>query len=499
MGQFNTMRLLEEFLRAWQSRYPIVWIQTWDERRVEQQLRLFAEKIVRRNPSMFVWTCLDGWSGQSADTRDPLVALDFVLQYPDPAVFLMKDFAIWVDDTPQLIRKLRDVYYDLRTAAKMVVITTPRGRVPEMLERQIYYIPVDIPTPQEIAQYLQHWMARRAEWKRWIPFIPRMADALRGLTFDEVFHFIQRLSHRPPETEQALLDAIFLEKEQIIRKQSVLEFVPARWSLDDLGGMDNLKVWLQKRKPLFSVAAREQHLPKPRGILIMGISGCGKSLAIKCISSLWNLPLFRLDMNLVLSGAHGAPEWVFHQALQQVEALSPAILWIDEIEMGVGRYHETGAEGRSHIFATFLTWMQERSGDVFIAATANRIHLLPAEMLRKGRFDQIFYVDLPTDEERKEIFRIHLRKQGADPNQFDLVALAAMTRGWTGAEIEQAVVTARIEALHAGTPLSMDHLITAVGQIVPLSKTMEDQIKAIKAWAYDRAMPASSEAARRYR
>lgn len=493
------MDLWQELTHAWQSRYPLVWVASWDEARVEQRLQALARAIFQKPDSLYVWTCIAGFGGASSDTRDPLQALEFIEAHPAGGIFMLKDFAPWLNGHPGLVRKLRDLYYRLRTQPKMVVMVSPDARVPELLKRELYLIPVDIPTEAEIVPYLQALFRSQAALQPWQSLVPRLAATMRGLTFNEIFHLVQRLAQRPLKHEQELFETVFDEKEQLVRKESALEYVPPRWSLEDLGGMDVLKDWLRKRAVLFTPEARRQDLPRPKGILIMGISGCGKSLAVKCVSSLWNLPLFRLDMNLIFSGAYGEPEWVFHQALRQVEAIAPAVLWIDEIEMGVGRYHETGGEGRSHIFSSFLTWLQERAGDVFVAATANRIHLLPAELLRKGRFDQIFYVDLPDDEERKEIFRIHLRKQGVDPAGFDMVALAAMTKGWTGAEIEQAVVSARIEALHEGVPMTMDHLVTAVGQIVPLSKTMEDQIKAIKAWAYDRALPASSSAAKRYR
>lgn len=492
------MNLAQELTHAWKSRYPIVWIITWDEGRVEQRLRAFARSIFKDENSFQAWSCLNGFA-KAPETSDPLKALEFIESYPGNGVFLLKDFSGWLEGRPALVRKMRDLYYNLRRENKIVIVTTARGRVPDALKREVYFIPVDLPTQEEIEQYLRSLFQQRPNLQVWFGEITELASTLRGLTFNEIFHLSQRLSGMTIQNAGHLYQMVFDEKEQLIRKEGVLEYVPPRWNLEDIGGMDILKDWLKKRAVLFTSEARAQGLPAPKGVLIMGISGCGKSMAIKTISSLWHLPLFRLDMNLVFSGVRGEPEWVFHQALKQIEAVSPSILWFDEIEMGVGRYHETGAEGRSHLFSSFLTWMQEREGDVFVAATANRIQLLPAELLRKGRFDQIFYIDLPEAEERKEIFSIHLRKQGADPAQFDLVALAAMTQNWTGAEIEQAVISARIEALNTHKTMSMDELITAIGQIVPLSKTMEDQIKAIKSWAYDRAMPASTPAMKRYR
>jgi SpoVK/Ycf46/Vps4 family AAA+-type ATPase len=274
------------------------------------------------------------------------------------------------------------------------------------------------------------------------------------------------------------------------KKDGVLEFVPPRFSIEDLGGYENLKDWLQKRKALFSREAMDAGIPIPSGILLMGMSGCGKSLGIKCISTLWNLPLFRLDMNSVFSGASGNAEATFLKALRTVEAASPAVLWIDEIEMGVGSTGQ-GDASMSRIFAGFLTWMQEKDPFVFVAATANRIHLLPAEIIRKGRFDQVFFVDLPNEEERKQIFGIHLARNRQDPSKFDLVFLAKATKGWNGAEIEQAVVSAVVDAYSDKRPLTEQDLYKMISATVPLSVTMEDQIKAIKSWAHDRAISAS--------
>jgi SpoVK/Ycf46/Vps4 family AAA+-type ATPase len=233
-------------------------------------------------------------------------------------------------------------------------------------------------------------------------------------------------------------------------------------------------------------------MPVPKGVLLMGISGCGKSLAVKVIAREWQLPLFRLDMNQVFAGVQGSAEWVFSRALDAVESVAPAVLWIDEIEMGVAGYHEGEMGSLTRIFSTFLTWMQEHRAEVFVAATANRINLLPAEVIRKGRFDQVFFVDLPNEEERKEILTIHMVRNDLDPQSFDLILLASATRNWNGAEIEQAVMSARITAHARGTNVSQNDMLASFGKIIPLSRTMEDQLKAIRSWARNRALPATS-------
>ncbi|MCS7311856.1 MAG: hypothetical protein NZ742_02955, partial [Acidobacteria bacterium] len=312
------MDLWQELTHAWQSRYPLVWVASWDEARVEQRLQALARAIFQKPDSLYVWTCITGFSGSSSDTQDPLQALEFIESHPTGGVFVLKDFAPWLNGRPSLVRKLRDLYYRLRTQPKMVVMVSPDARVPDLLKRELYLIPVDVPTEAEIVQYLQALFRAQPALQPWQALIPRLASTMRGLTFNEIFHLVQRLAQRPLRHERELFEAVFDEKEQLVRKEGALEYVPPRWTLEDLGGMDVLKDWLRKRSVLFAPEARRQDLPRPKGILIMGISGCGKSLAVKCVSSLWNLPLFRLDMNLIFSGAYGEPEWVFYQALRQV-------------------------------------------------------------------------------------------------------------------------------------------------------------------------------------
>jgi len=313
--------------------------------------------------------------------------------------------------------------------------------------------------------------------------------AMRGLTADEIGHLVAKVFSSRRSFDDAGFLEVLAEKEQMSKKEGVLEFVPPRFSLEDIGGYAVLKEWLVKRQALFSKEAMDAGIPVPKGILLMGISGCGKSLCVKTISTLWNLPLFRLDMNAVF-GTDNA-ELTFLRALRSVESVSPAVLWIDEIEMGVGGYREGQDASMSRIFSGFLTWMQEKSAMVFVAATANRIHLLPAEIIRKGRFDQVFFVDLPNEEERKQIFSIHMKKNKCDVARFDLVFLSKATNGWNGAEIEQAVVAAVIDAYSEARQLNEDDLYRMISATVPLAVTMEEQIKAIRSWAHERALNAS--------
>ena len=259
--------------------------------------------------------------------------------------------------------------------------------------------------------------------------------------------------------------------------------------MEKVGGLEVMKKWLLERRELFHPRDTVGIELVPKGVLVMGVSGCGKSLSIKTIASYFDLPLYRINMAEVYSGRHGTPEWAFAQACRTMEAVAPAVVWFDEIETGVASSESSGEQGR--IFAYFLTWMQEKVRGLFVAATANRIDLLPAEMIRKGRFDEVFFVDLPHDSERREIFQIHLTRRGLDPASYDLGRIIPLTKGWTGAEIEQCVVSAITRAKLESRELKFDDLLRTAARVVPLSKTMKEQVDHIRGWARDRAAPAS--------
>jgi SpoVK/Ycf46/Vps4 family AAA+-type ATPase len=259
--------------------------------------------------------------------------------------------------------------------------------------------------------------------------------------------------------------------------------------LGEIGGLEGLKKWLLSRRKLFHERDTLSEEITPKGVLLMGISGCGKSLSVKAIASTFELPLYRVDMIEIFSGRHGKPEGAFVEACRMMEEMAPAVLWFDEIEMGITSTDSGGEQGR--IFAFFLTWMQEKTRGLFVAATANRIDLLPAEMIRKGRFDEVFFVDLPLPDEMTEIFKIHLSRRGIDPAAFTLGNLTQFTNGWTGAEIEQCVVSAITRARLEDRDVTEHDLIGIAAKTVPLSRTMKEQITHIRAWAFERAVRAS--------
>src|SRR5579872_4480463 len=275
-------------------------------------------------------------------------------------------------------------------------------------------------------------------------------------------------------------------------RSGVIEYVADGTKIGEVGGLEGLKKWLLERQKLFQLRDSLSAEIVPKGVLIMGIPGCGKSLTVKAIASYFQLPLYRVDMIEIFSGRHGKPEGVFVEACKMMEDMAPAVLWFDEIEMGITSTESGGEQGR--IFAFFLTWMQEKASGLFVAATANRIDLLPAEMIRKGRFDEVFFVDLPLEEERIEIFKIHLSRRGVDVSRFNLEQLTEFTNGWTGAEIEQCVISALTKARLADTEVTGKDLINIAVKMVPLSRTMKEQINHIRSWAFERAVRASPRA-----
>ena len=319
----------------------------------------------------------------------------------------------------------------------------------------------------------------------------QLGRALQGLTLDEARFAVRRALAVAPRLSPESLPALLEEKRMLVNRSGVIEFISDATSLGAVGGLETLKKWLLERRKLFQLRDSLTSEIVPKGLLLMGIPGCGKSLSVKAIASSFQLPLYRIDMIEIFSGRHGKPEGVFVEACRMMEDMAPAVLWFDEIEMGITSTESGGEQGR--IFAFFLTWMQEKARGLFVAATANRIDLLPAEMIRKGRFDEVFFVDLPLDDERVEIFKIHLNRRGVDASRFQLDQLKQFTTGWTGAEIEQCVVSALTQARLEDREVTEQDLINVAVKTVPLSRTMKEQINHIRSWAFERAVRASPQ------
>jgi SpoVK/Ycf46/Vps4 family AAA+-type ATPase len=323
----------------------------------------------------------------------------------------------------------------------------------------------------------------------------KLVKASLGLTRSEAENAFARVIVIDKKLNADDIDSILDEKKQAIRKSRFLEYYESKEEFSNVGGLDSLKEWLTKRGAAFTQKATEFGLPQPKGILLIGVQGCGKSLTAKSVASLWKLPLLRLDIGAVFSGIVGSSEENMRRAIKAAENLAPIILWIDEVEKGLSgvqssTFSDAGTSAR--VFSTFLTWLQEKTAPVFVIATANNIQLLPPELLRKGRFDEIFFVDLPSQEERKQIFDIHIRKKKRDPKNFDLEVLARESEGYSGAEIEQAVISALYDAFLENRDINTQDIVKNTKVSIPLSITMREAIDQIRNWAKNRARCASS-------
>ena len=487
-------QVTEGLRRAFMGRYPLIYIVTWEDERALRLLESFAGRVVRDEELPIVsWSCVEGFSDEEKEpTTDPVDAIRRVVAEEKHGIWVFHDLPPFLD-RPIVARALREAYQKLRGSECYLVITAPVLELPSELEKEVFVVDCGLPDEGELTGLVESFRrSYRAEQKIDGARVQDMAFALKGLSLNEATHSLHRVFRSRGLDQERVLAEIFKDKEAAVRKAGYLEYIPKNEDIEGIGGLDNLKDWLRRRRDLFSRQAIEQNLPIPKGMLIMGMSGCGKSLAAKAVSALWDVALFRLDMNLVHSGVYGTPEAAFDRAIRTIEALAPAVLWIDEIENSLALDGQD-AQGSPRLFSRFLTWMQEKPPLIFVAATANRIQALPAEVIRKGRFDQVFFVDLPSEQERREIFAIHLQRHGADPEQFDLELLAIATRGWNGAEIEQAVASARIDAFGEGREFGMSDVTRNTSSSVPLSKTMHEQMKAIRSWAFGRATLASSD------
>lgn len=486
---------LEVLVRA---RYPLIYMISWEEARVEAMLRRLGAK---QGKKVFCWSSTQGViqdGGRDAAAKEPAAALEYVAKSDQPGLFVLKDFHAYMKD-PRIIRSLRDLVQGLKTSYKTLILLSPVLEIPVELEKDVTVVDYDLPGADELLALFQQVIAAAKEGGRFQVDIKagegeKLIHAALGMTLSEAENAIARAIVKDSRLSAEDVDVILEEKQQIIRKSRLLEYFEAREEFGQIGGLELLKDWLGKRGQAFSEKAREFGLPQPKGLLLLGVQGCGKSLTCKAISGLWKLPLLRLDMGSIFGGLVGQSEENMRRAIKTAESVAPCILWLDEIEKGLAGTQSSGnsdAGTTARVFSTFLTWLQEKTKPVFVAATANNIEQLPPELLRKGRLDEIFFVDLPNLAERREIFRIHLKRKKRDPAKFNLEALGGQTAGFSGAEIEQVVVSALYDAYALQREVSQSDLEASARALVPLSVTMKEGIARLRDWASSRARPAS--------
>ena len=507
---------LSNLIRA---RFPYIYITTYEEDRVSDAIRELAsdEKQVKLPREIYTWTQTKGIYSETdkkaiPNTSCPSSALGFVEKCEKNAIFIFYDFHINFgvknrQPDYDVIRKLRDMVPALKTgsARKNIIFIAPELVIPDTLQKDITIFDFPLPKLEEVKDKLNKMLNQNSMVKTDNldeEDKDRLCKAALGLTLQEAENAFALAMVNDGKLDISDLKVIMNEKMQVIKKTGILEFIQSDCNVDDIGGLDNLKNWLKKRNNSWSEKAKKYCLPAPKGVLITGIPGCGKSLTAKATSSIWQLPLLRLDLGKIFSGLVGSSEENMRKAIATAEAVAPSILWVDEIEKGLSGLSSSGDSGvSSRIFGTFLTWMQEKEAPVFVIATANNISALPPELLRKGRFDEIFFVDLPTIKERKDIFKVHLSKRLKDSdvsknvplNDETYEKLARLTEGFIGAEIEQVVIAALCEAFFEQRPLEFSDLEKIIRNTVPLSTTQKEQIIALRDWANIRAVTATKK------
>ena len=493
---------IEVLIRA---RYPIIYIVSWEEQRVQQWLATVAAK---REKALWEWSFSTGLvqssragasRARNQASKDPSIALDEAVAHVEPAVYLFKDLHPFLTaNNFAVVRKLKETAIAIKDSYKTIVLVSPVLALPPDLEKEVAVVDFPLPGPPEFSLLLDRIVAEVKDQ----PGVDVALDAdsreqllkdALGLTLNEAENVFAKTIVNDGSLTADDIESVFAEKRQIIRKSGLLDYYDVDVAISQVGGMEQLKQWLSNRSLAFTDKAREFGLPPPKGVLLLGIQGCGKSLCAKAVASMWRMPLLRMDIGRMFGSLMGSSEENMRRALQVAELVAPVVLWLDEIDKALSGTKSSGSDNgtTARVFGTFLTWLSEKASSVFVIATANDVSDLPPELLRKGRFDEMFFVDLPNEGERREIVRIHIERRGRDPKRFDLDRLARSAAGFSGAEIEQAIVAALFDAFAAGMDIDSDRIEHALRETVPLSKTMESEITRLREWANGRARPAT--------
>ncbi|MGI6419318.1 MAG: AAA family ATPase [Thermoguttaceae bacterium] len=489
---------LELLIRA---KNPIVSIETPDERRA---VRVVREVVHKMSLPLAEWSVTEGLVQAPPAAQSVLVkagavlpALRHLRESSYPIVYLFKDIGPLCRDA-QVARFLRDLYFSEDTRLWTLVLIDSTGLPPDIRRLTV---PFDVGWPEEdeIKRVVAETLAR-AEQRGLVEVdvqlserhMDQLVQMLRGLTAEEAARMVAATLHDDNVLDAADLTRVMDAKRNRLKTAGCLETVIADVSPDEIGGLSNLKRWLNQRRGGFSAAARKYGLDPPRGILLLGVQGCGKSLCAKVVASAWRMPLLRMDPGVLYQKFIGESEARLREALAQAESLAPVVLWIDEIEKAFASAGSYSADGglSQRMFGTLLSWMQDHRHPIFMIATANNISDLPPELVRKGRFDEIFFIDLPSERHRQSIFGIHLRRRGRDPKEFDLKRLAAESGGLTGAEIEEAIRSGMYFAFSEGKECTTEHVVRAIEATQPLSVVMRESIENLRSWAAGRCVPA---------
>lgn len=480
---------IEVLLRA---RFTLIVITTSEEARAVGLIRQVSEHLKR---DLLLWDIAAGFidvnAGKVPPASDPLAALDAIRGFEGAKIVVLKDFhEFWTD--PRIKRRLRNLAEELKFTKTSLVITSPSTELPKELRDDAVQLVLEGPSQSELDTILADLESTPGLDNQLTPEgRTRLIGAAVGLTANEALRSFSKAIVGDGTLDDSDIDLVTQEKKLIIRESGALEFYSAQESPQDVGGLEVLKRWIDLRQRAFGEEAKEYGLPAPRGIALIGIPGTGKSLTAKAIGGMWHLPLIRLDVGAVFGSLVGESEERIRTALRLTEQIAPCVLWIDELEKSLAS--GGGDNGTSQrVMGTILTWMQDKKAPVFVVATANDISKLPPELLRRGRFDEVFFLDLPTDDERREIIHVHLKRRGRNPESFNIDKLVQLSALYTGAEIEQAIIDAMYHAFDENREITSDDLEGAVKSLVPLSRSQSEQIESLRMWLKEgRAQSAS--------
>ncbi|MBD1870714.1 AAA family ATPase [Cyanobacteria bacterium FACHB-471] len=489
--------LVEQLDLLIRARYPLLYIVAAEEEPVEAVLRQVAAQAQPAR-KLLLWDIVRGWEDSGSDKGSVMGALNRIgkADVEETTIFVLRDLHPFLksatsDKSAPTVRELKNLARELKRSRKTIVLLSHTLSLPPELVEEITVINFPLPNVQEIDYLIAQLVAPE---KLRVSGLAKeqLVKACMGLSRTKIQRVLAKALAAKQQVNETDIVHVLEEKKQAIRQTEILEFFTTQDSLKSVGGLENLKLWVRMRQGVFTEEARRFGIPNPKGVLLVGIQGTGKSLSAKTIAHEWRLPLLRLDSGRLFGGIVGESENRTRQMIQLAEAIAPCVLWIDEIDKAFGNI-TSGADGDSgtsrRVFGSLITWMQEKTAPVFIVATANNVQILPAELLRKGRFDEIFFLNLPTEPEREEIFKVHLQR--LRPNrlrEFDLSLLARQTKNFSGAEIEQVVIDGMHRAFGQGKPgqrqdFTTEDIIMAIEETVPLAAIAHHQIEALKRWA----------------
>lgn len=483
------MKFNNELALFLKARYPILYISTIEEDRVEYVIRKNIKENLNR--SIYTWDFVDGYSNnpnnEGFGKRNPLQALELIekLNAETPALFLLKDFNKFLTDL-SVSRKLRNISRILKLQPKTIIIIASdlSISIPRELQDLITVLEFQLPLEDEINQELKR-LIKSLNIEIDSQLFNNLKIACQGLSLERIRRVLSKIIATYKKIDSNSISILLNEKKQIISQTEILEYYSVTETINNLGGLDNLKTWLKKRKTAFSLQAASYGLPTPRGLLLIGIQGTGKSLTAKAIANEWQLPLLKLDVGRLFAGIVGESELRLRQMINVAETISPCILWIDEIDKAFSNTESKGDSGTSNrILATFISWLSEKTKPVFVIATANNIELLPLEIIRKGRFDEIFFLDLPKELERADIFKIHIKEfRPKTWKSFNYELLAKQSELFSGAEIRQIIIEAMYYAFYEQREFTTDDISLALKELIPLAQLQNHQMKKLQNWA----------------